>query len=161
MIRGSCLCGAVQFELTKAVGPFEICHCNRCRKTSGTAGMAALGVLSSDYRMTTGVEYIRVYTAPILYEAPAYEVCFCSICGSPTPPIDPPDDFFEIPAGLLDDDPGLKPDKHIFVDFTPDWDVVSDKLPQLTLKELYLSRHGKALPDDFEVKTHQDGMRTK
>jgi hypothetical protein len=35
-IKGSCLCGGVRFELDRAAGPFEICHCNRCRKVSGS-----------------------------------------------------------------------------------------------------------------------------
>ena len=35
MIRGSCLCGGVKFEITRATGPFELCHCSRCRKANG------------------------------------------------------------------------------------------------------------------------------
>jgi len=42
----------------------------------------------------------------------------------------------EIAAGLLDDFPGLMPDKHIFVELTPEWDHISDDLPQLTFQEL-------------------------
>jgi hypothetical protein len=38
MIRGSCLCGGVTFEIERAVGPFELCHCSRCRK-NGFNGM--------------------------------------------------------------------------------------------------------------------------
>jgi hypothetical protein len=37
MMRGSCLCGGVRFEVDRAVGPFELCHCSRCRKASGSA----------------------------------------------------------------------------------------------------------------------------
>ena len=33
-IRGSCLCGGVRFEIDRACGPAEFCHCNRCRKLS-------------------------------------------------------------------------------------------------------------------------------
>ena len=43
MMQGGCLCGAVRFELDRAVGPFELCHCNRCRKTTGSAYAAGLG----------------------------------------------------------------------------------------------------------------------
>ena len=42
----------------------------------------------------------------------------------------------EIAAGLLDDSPEIKPDKHIFVELTPQWDKIPDDLPQLTLEEL-------------------------
>ena len=52
------------------------------------------------------------------------------------PPSDPEGEFMEIAAGLLDDFPGLMPDKHIFVELTPEWDHISDDLPQLTFQEL-------------------------
>src|SRR4051812_13931017 len=32
IVQGSCLCGEVKFEVSEVVGPFELCHCNRCRK---------------------------------------------------------------------------------------------------------------------------------
>jgi hypothetical protein len=50
MMQGGCLCGAVRFELDRAVGPFELCHCNRCRKTTGSAYAAGLGVRVADFR---------------------------------------------------------------------------------------------------------------
>ena len=53
-IRGSCLCGLVRFEIDKAIGPFEICHCNRCRKVSGSQGLAAVGVNTCDYHFISG-----------------------------------------------------------------------------------------------------------
>ena len=154
MIKGSCLCGNVVFEIAQAVGPFEVCHCNRCRKVSGSNGMAALGVLAKDYRLLSGADLITTYQVPILYEPPAYETYFCRNCGSPTPPPSPTE-FFEIPAGLLDTDPGQKPDKHVFVEFTPAWEQISDDLPQYTLKQLYALRHGRALPDDFQTRSHE------
>lgn len=153
MIRGSCLCGTVQFQIAKAIGPFEFCHCNRCRKVSGASGTAALGVLAEDYELLAGRHRIKRYEAPILYEAPAYTTYFCERCGSPVPPADP-DPIFEIAAGLLDDDPRFVLDKHIFVECLPPWDEITDGLPQYTLRQLYELRHGHALPDDFELRTH-------
>jgi hypothetical protein len=41
-----------------------------------------------------------------------------------------------IPAGLLDDDPALRPDKHIFVECKSSWFEISDSLPTLTETEL-------------------------
>ena len=48
MIQGGCLCGGVRFEIDRAVGPFELCHCRRCRKASGSAFMAGIGVRRAD-----------------------------------------------------------------------------------------------------------------
>lgn len=140
MIEGACLCGGVRFEIDRAVGPFELCHCSRCRKATGSAFVAGLGVRRDDYRLLEGAELIRSYEAPIIERPPAYRVAFCSRCGSPVP--DPPDDatWLEIPAGLLDGDPGLRPDKHIFVDYDAPWSTLTDDLPKLTREQLIRHR---------------------
>lgn len=131
MIRGSCLCGGVKFEIARAVGPFELCHCSRCRKASGSAFVAGLGVRRDDFRLLQGGELIRTYDAPIIEAPPPYRTCFCTRCGSPVP--DPFSDspWFEVPAGLLDDDPQLRPDRHIFVEIKSPWFAITDALPQL------------------------------
>ncbi len=136
MIKGSCLCGGVRFEIAKAVGPFELCHCRRCRKLSGSAFTAGLGVLTADFHLLEGRELIRTYEAPILREPPAYRSSFCSRCGSQVPNPQPGQEWFEIPAGLLDDDPGITPDKHIFVEFNARWSAITDELPQYDVPRL-------------------------
>ena len=35
MMRGSCLCGQVEFEADEPLRPVLACHCSQCRKTSG------------------------------------------------------------------------------------------------------------------------------
>ena len=82
MIQGGCLCGGVRFEIAKAIGPFELCHCNRCRTASGTAFIAGLGVDPRDFRLLQGRELIERYEAPILERPPAYTSTFCKRCGS-------------------------------------------------------------------------------
>jgi hypothetical protein len=85
---------------------------------------------------------IRIFEAPIREHPPAYRVAFCSQCGSPVP--DPPAraTWFEVPAGLLDDDPALRPDKHIFVECKSPWFFIADPLPQLTKAQLPRFREG-------------------
>jgi len=136
MIRGGCLCGEVRFEVDRLSGPFELCHCARCRKASGAAFVSAVGAEARDFRLLSGAQRIQTYEAPLLECPPRYRVAFCSRCGSPVP--DPPEEggFFEIPAGLLDDDPGLRPERHIFVECQSRWFSISDSLPQLTKREL-------------------------
>ena len=156
-VSGSCLCGGVRFEIDQAVGPFEICHCNRCRKTSGGVGLPMLRVETRYYRMLQGQELVQGYEAPILYRPPAYHASFCSRCGSPVPPAEPEGDTFEIAAGLLDDDPKMRPDKHIFVEFLPAWDAITDGLPEYTIDKLYQERRGVPLPEGFTLKRHGEG----
>jgi hypothetical protein len=35
-LKGSCLCGAVKYEVTGEPRRFYHCHCSRCRKATGT-----------------------------------------------------------------------------------------------------------------------------
>ena len=130
MIKGSCLCGGVRFEIGKVVGPFELCHCRRCKKASGSAFAAGVGVMTEDFRLLEGNELIAIYDAPILRSPPPYRNSFCRRCGSPVPNPPAGAKWFEIPAGLLDDDPGLKPDKHIFIEYKAPWFELTDRLPR-------------------------------
>jgi hypothetical protein len=136
MIRGSCLCGDVEFEVEQVVGPFELCHCNRCRKTSGSAFMAAVGVRAAGFRFVRGSELIRTYEAPVLREPPAYRTAFCPRCGSPVPDPEISSDWFEVPAGALDADPGRRPERHIFTHLKSPWFTITDGLPELDLAQL-------------------------
>ncbi|MCG8588869.1 MAG: GFA family protein [Proteobacteria bacterium] len=146
MITGQCLCGGVRFEVTQAVGPFELCHCSRCRKSSGSAFVAGLGVRTQDFRLRAGAELIRSYEAPLLECPPPYLVSFCGRCGSPVPNPPADADWFEIPAGLLDGDPGQRPDRHIFVERKSPWFEITDELHQLDKEELIaLRREGADL----------------
>ncbi len=158
-IRGSCLCGGVTFEIDRACGPAEYCHCKRCRKVSGSASLLNVRVKTQDYRFLTGHDLVKTYCAPILYSPPAYRSFFCSNCGSQVPPPSPDEESFEIAAGLFDDDFGIRPDKHIFVDFMPAWDDLQRELPAYTLRQIYELRTGKTLPQDFVPRTHDSARR--
>lgn len=143
MIHGSCLCGGIRFAIERAVGPFELCHCPRCRKASGSAFVAGLGVRVEDFHLLSGADLVRTYEAPVRERPPAYRVAFCSRCGSPVPDPVPGATWFEIPAGLLDDEPGMCPDKHIFVECKSPWFRIADDLPQLTGRQIAESRRSE------------------
>ncbi len=144
MITGSCLCGGVRFEMERVVGPFELCHCRRCRKATGSAFAATVGVRTADFRLLQGKELIATYEAPLVEHPPPYSVSFCSRCGSLVPNPDPDAPWFEVPAGLLDGDPGLRPDKHIFVELKAPWHAITDTLPQYDKPALYALRRAQA-----------------
>ncbi len=131
MIRGRCLCGAVEFEISQVVAPFELCHCSRCRKVTGSAFLAAVTVQREDFRWLRGRDRIRTFDAPISKAPPAYRSCFCERCGTVTP--DPTDEspVFEVPAGMLEGDLGVQPDKHIFTHVKAPWFEIKNTLPQL------------------------------
>ena len=141
VLSGGCLCGRVRFEVDRLTGPFELCHCRRCRKVTGSAYAATVGALAEDFRFLSGTDAIRRIELPVRERPPAYGVSFCGDCGSALP--DPPaEGFFEIPAGLLDDDPGLRPDKHIYVEYAAPWHAIDDRLPRFTAEAIARHRRG-------------------
>jgi len=145
MIRGSCFCGGVSFEITRAVGPFELCHCGRCRKASGSAFFAWLLVKHEDFQLVRGHDLIKTFAAPVRETPPAYCTNFCGRCGSPVPNLSSDSAYVEIPAGLLDDDPQIRPDRHIFVDVKSSWFTIGDDLPQLDRAALLRLRKTQSL----------------
>jgi len=107
-VRGRCLCGDVAFE---ADAPFEFmghCHCSMCRKHHGAAFSTALAVHSSRFRLLRGAEGIRHYES-----SPGGDRPFCGRCGSAVP--GSVGELVFIAPGVLDDDPEMRPQAHIFV----------------------------------------------
>ena len=122
----------MRFEIARVLPLFEFCHCNRCRKATGSAFSAAFAVRPEDFHLVQGKELISSYEAPILKAPPPYRICFCTRCGSHVPPpdVDPAWSWFKIDAGLLDDDPGIRPDRHIFTELMAPWFEITDELPR-------------------------------
>ena len=142
VIEGHCLCGAVRFEVTDVVGPLELCHCTRCRRVSGSAFVAGLMVRAAGYRMTSGRERVRRFSLPVRERPPGYTTYFCDTCGSPVPCPAPEGDAFEIPAGLLEHDPGVTADRHIFVEHRAPWFEPGAELPALDREAVIRLRRG-------------------
>lgn len=139
MIHGGCLCGGVRFQIREARGPFELCHCARCRKSTGSAFASGLCVAREDFTLLQGRELVQTYEMAIREAPPPYRRHFCNRCGSPVPDALSEFSVMEIPAGSLDDDPGVRPDHHIYVEYKAPWYEIADSLPQLD--KMALSAH--------------------
>ena len=131
-MKGSCLCGAVRFSVTGTPAVFDVCHCPRCRAASGSAFLAELEFRAAEFAWVSGQSQIRIYEAPVRTKAPGYQRAFCTVCGAPVPIVDR--DSIRIPAGTLDDDPGVRPERHIFVDCKAPWFQITDSLDQFGTK---------------------------
>jgi hypothetical protein len=126
-VEGSCLCGAVTFEYTGTPEFMMNCHCSRCRRTKGAAHASNVFVKSENFAWTKGEEHVVNYKLP---EAKSFGHAFCDTCGSSLPRFSPGTGFMNIPAGALDDDPGIRPRGHIFVGSKASWFEPSDDLPK-------------------------------
>ena len=55
MIRGSCLCGNVPYEIRGPLGRSTHCHCSRCRKVHGATFGTYTSVNRAAVTLTSGV----------------------------------------------------------------------------------------------------------
>ena len=94
-----------------------------------------MGVLAEEFRFLSGEADVVSFELPQRDRPPPYSVTFCRRCGSPAPR-PPASGWFEIAAGLLDDDPGLVPDKHIYVEHQAAWHNITDRLPRFDKEQL-------------------------
>ena len=116
--RGSCLCGAVTFDISGPFTAFYTCHCSRCRKATGSSNAANLFAKSGSVRWRTGEHLVTSFS---LSTASYFNAAFCSVCGSHVPRRARSGDFEIIPAGSLDDPPPISPDRAIFWDDRAPW----------------------------------------
>ena len=129
MIQGSCLCGAVVFEVDGELTPIQLCHATRCRKATGAGASPEMLASLDSLRWIQGREKIRIYEAPLLESPPTYRRAFCETCGSPLPVEIAGSGFAILNPGVLDDDPGTREFRHAFVDQKAVWHTITDGLP--------------------------------
>lgn len=126
MIRGSCLCGGVKFEID---GPFAYashCHCSMCRKHHGAAFATYGEAKASGVRVAAGSGLIARYAS-----SPGIVRTFCSRCGSTLQWLnEAKPDKVDFALGILDDDPGVRAGRHIYVGSKAPWYEITDPLPQ-------------------------------
>lgn len=121
-MRGSCLCGGVEFE-ADSVFLFGHCHCSMCRKAHGAGFVSFAGIRASQFRFLKGADLVQVYES-----SPKGHRGFCRICGSNAPVHSLNGKTVWVPAGSLDDDPGQRPTFHMFVGSKAPWLEIDDEL---------------------------------
>ena len=117
-MKGSCLCGAVTYEVQPPFKLFQYCHCSRCRKFTGSAHASNLFVAPEQFSWLTGADRIGRYEPP---EAKYFATCFCKCCGSSLPWEAQGGRNLVIPAGTLDDEPDIRPGGNVFWGSRASW----------------------------------------
>jgi len=123
MRKGSCLCGAVRFEVAGDLPGPDACHCRMCRKHSGHV-FASTDVAKPALTIH-GEESLTWYRS-----SETVRRGFCAVCGSSL--------FFEplfrdwiaIAMGAFDDPTDTHLAMHIFVADKGDYYEIADGAPQ-------------------------------
>lgn len=116
--RGSCLCGRVSYEISGNTGIFQYCHCSRCRKFTGSVHSANLLLRPDQFRWLQGEAELGRFEQP---NARHFATVFCRHCGSSMPWQTQSGKGVVVPAGTLDDDPGIVPMQNIFCASRATW----------------------------------------
>lgn len=125
--QGSCLCGDVAYEVTGPPLRFYYCHCSRCRHARSAAHAANIFYKAEGFHWRRGEAAVQDFPLP---GAEHFAVAFCRRCGGAVPRVAVEHGVVSVPAGSLDNDPGIHAGAHIFVDSKAPWDHITDSIPQ-------------------------------
>lgn len=120
---GGCLCGEVQFQIDGEFERFYLCHCDHCRKGTGSAHAANLFTSTAKLEWTSGYDKATIYMLP----GTRHTKCFCSICGSALPYAMGRGTI--VPAGCLGREFSAVPNAHIFTASRAHWDRSLENIP--------------------------------
>ncbi len=124
---GSCLCGAVAFEVSGPFDAFFLCHCGRCQKDTGSAHAANLFSMTAKLVWLKGEDHVKTFQLP----ETRHQKSFCATCGSALPSVQENGALLVVPAGSLDTDVPIKPIAHICCADRATWDEALENIPKM------------------------------
>lgn len=122
---GGCRCGAVRFETKGAPKWVAHCHCESCRKASGSGFATFVGFDDGNVTFTK--------EPPTIYESsPGMARSFCNKCGSPIfcSGGEWPDER-HLFIGTFDEPDVFEPQGHIFPEERLHWAHLRDEVPDV------------------------------
>jgi hypothetical protein len=125
MLEGSCLCGAVRYQIDGGLGPIVCCHCTMCRKAQGSAFATNAPVPAGRFRIVQGEAALRSYRSSAHKER-----LFCGTCGSPIFSRRDGSDDVRVRVGTLDTRISTRASAHIHVASKAEWWDIRDDLPR-------------------------------
>ncbi len=118
-LTGRCLCGRVTYEFRGAIGPASYCHCEDCRRCTGSAFNISVRLTLADFHVTSGEPGSFTKRADSGRELTRH---FCRDCGSPiftSAPKHP--EHIYVKAGTLDDPSTVEPAQQDWVASAVPW----------------------------------------
>jgi hypothetical protein len=126
MYKGSCLCGAIHYEIRSELGTLYFCHCQRCRKANGSAFASNTQIPAESFFITQGEKFFKAFSTPA-----GVHRYFCAECGSPLiSKRDSLPDIVRLRIGTLDTPINAIHKEHIYIDSKAEWDQILDDYPR-------------------------------
>ncbi|GAV19168.1 glutathione-dependent formaldehyde-activating enzyme [Mariprofundus micogutta] len=127
MVKGSCLCGQVKYEIHGEMGEITHCHCPTCQKAHATAFSSVAWVQLNDLHFTAGENLLKFYES-----SPGKKRYFCSNCGSQIYAKREDQNHYIFRMGTIDGDPGIRPARHTFTRYKAPWYNIHDDIPEFS-----------------------------
>jgi hypothetical protein len=124
LLRGSCLCGLVAYEVPDSFEYSLYCHCSKCRRATGAAAKPFAAIKSDRLRFASGGDHVMRFGGGTNHDA------HCERCGSLLYSLVRNGTYLHVTLGTLIDSPSIRPTAHIFVGSKAPWDDICDGLPQ-------------------------------
>ena len=115
-MKGSCLCGAVEYEVDQLDMAISHCHCHTCRKAHSSAFASTAGVMRTHFRWVRGAEKLAAFES-----SPGKLRHFCSGCGSHLMAERVAQPHVIVRVATLDEDPGNRAAMHIWCSHDVAW----------------------------------------
>ena len=126
MLKGSCLCGSITYQVEGDIDTVIKCHCKKCRKSNGTAFGTNAPIKTSAFTLISGKDALGGFKS-----SDDLVRHFCRNCGSPIySQRQSAPELIRLRLGTLDTTISAKPAFHIYVDSKAEWDEICDGLPQ-------------------------------
>lgn len=126
MHSGSCLCGAVRYEVHGDLGSIVVCHCKKCRKANGSAFNAVTPIARKDLHLVSGQDSLAEFES-----SPGVHRVFCRGCGAQLySRRDAMPETLRLRLGTLDTPVAGRPAMHIFTAHKAEWFDIPDGAPQ-------------------------------
>lgn len=126
--QGSCLCGAVTYEVSAPLKAVSHCHCAKCRKAHGAAFATYASAPRSAVSVASRVDALRRFQS-----SAGVTRQFCSICGTSLFWSDANGEFADwisIAVGTLDTPFDALKQRHTCVTEKAPWFEIEDRWPQ-------------------------------
>jgi hypothetical protein len=126
MLSGSCLCGAVAYEISGNLGPIGNCHCRTCQKAHSAAFATTARAERAAFRWTKGEDVVANFES-----TPGKKKrFFCPRCGTQLIAAWNDASYVIVRVGSLDSDPGRGPVAHIWTSHKAPWHEITDTIAQ-------------------------------
>ena len=123
-MRGSCLCGEIEYEVSQLDSSIGHCSCRTCRKAHAAAFNTSASVAARNFRWLKGTQTLKAFES-----SPGKKRYFCASCGSHVVAQHAGSERLILRVATLDEDPGHTPERHIWASHEVPWLAYGPQVP--------------------------------